>query len=595
MKLKRIALVIGNANYAAKEFGGIANAAHDAEQIAKNLKARGFETELYTDLKANDMSTAIASFLVKIADTPSYAVFYYAGHGCEQHGLTYLYPIDMPVGSAPLIPRYGVSLTEILGAPHPEATPRILILDCCRTSEASWSADDRTRFEELAIAANHRGGQIPLNTLIAYSTSSGESAFDGLGSNGPYCTELGPLLLEHRLTVEDVFKDVGMLVSNVSNGRQRPWFYSNLSSDLTFSDLPNVMATIAIETPLIIGSTKGLVKVPHQRRVIAYRDGSRNAHCVDGVADLGRYSFDQQVQLMTTWRDGLIIYDDQHSLWKEESGQYQGMAIGIKKPLCLVSSPDGNRVIFGGVSSFYLVDLRRRKAHEIKTPNTSWHTALFLDESRAWVAGSSGALREVEFGKGKPVIRDIDLHAHEMLYTICRVADSHVVISGSRGKVYKISLLDQTVVWESSLGDTVRTPSARKQSILDTADNEIIRRFLFEPESLTNEQGGCLSDCLASNDLLFSASTSSPIFIVASSEGLLYLLDHRDGRQIEVIDNAAGRATAIEGICFLDDEQFAVLDQMGTVRLYSLAGIPYKSALRYVDEADWGNDGEYPS
>lgn len=597
MQLKRIALVIGNSNYVAKEFGQLANPASDARQIAKNLENRGFDTELYTDLDADRMSSAIAGFRAKIADTASFAVFYYAGHGCEQHGLTYLYPVDMPSGSAPLITQYGVPMAEILGDPHPEATPRILILDCCRTSETSWTPDERTRFEELAAVAKHRGGQIHPNTLIAYSTSSGESASDGLGSNGPYCTKLSPLLLKHRLTVEDVFKNVGMLVSNASNGRQRPWFYSNLSSDLTFSDLPNVVATVAVETTLV-DSTRGLVKDPHQCRVIVYRDGNSNAHCVDGIAGQGHYSFGERVQLMTTWRDGLVIYDHQHSLWKEEKeGQYRGLKLGIKAPLWLVSSPGGNRMIFGGTSSFYLVDIARGKFHEVQTPNESWYTALFLDESRAWIAGSSGGLRKVMFGKGKPAIRAVDLGMHEMLYTICRVDDSHVVISGSQGKVYKISLLDQSVVWARALGDTVRTPAARMQSILDTAtDNEIIRRFLFEPESLTPEQGSCLSQNLVSNNLLFSASTtSSPILVVASNEGLLYLLDHRDGRQIEVVDNAAGRATGIEGICFLDAEQFAVLDQMGTVRLYSLAGAPYESALRYVDKSGWDDDGEYPS
>lgn len=290
MQLKRIALVIGNSNYAAKDFSQLANAASDARQIAKSLEDRGFETEIQTDLDSSNMSAAITRFCAKIADTPSCAVFYYAGHGCEQHGLTYFYPIDMPGGSASLIPQYGISITDILGQPHPEATPRILILDCCRTSETSWTADERIRFEELAIAAKHRGGQIHSNALIAYSTSSGESAFDGVGSNGPYCTELCPLLLKHRLTVEDVFKDVGMMVSRASNGRQRPWFYSNLSSDLTFSDVPNVVATVAIETPLI-DSVKGFVKDPHRRGAIVYGDGSSKAHCVDGIAGHGDYLF----------------------------------------------------------------------------------------------------------------------------------------------------------------------------------------------------------------------------------------------------------------------------------------------------------------
>ena len=179
-----------------------------------------------------------------------------------------------------------------------------------------------------------------------------------------------------------------------------------------------------------------------------------------------------------------------------------------------------------------------------------------------------------------------------MLYTICRVDDLHVIISASSGRVYKVSISDHKVVWKRELGATVRTPAARMQSILNTAtDNEIIRRFLFEPESLTEEQGKILSNKLSSNDLLFSASTTSSIFVVGSNEGLLYLLDCRDGRQIEVIDNAAGRCINIEGVCFLDDERFAVLDQLGTVRLYSLARVPYRSALRYVDNLGWSNNG----
>lgn len=587
--MKRIALVIGNGNYIAEEFQNLENAVPDAKKIANNLQARGFETELHTDLDTDRMITVIAEFRANISSSSSYAVFYYAGHGCEQHGLTYLYPVNMPNGSASLTPQYGVSITEILDDHHPEATPRVLILDCCRTSETFWKPDERTRFEELATAAKHRSIQAPPNTLIAYSTSSGESAFDGLGTNGPYCNQLSPLLLQHRLTVEDVFKDVGMLVSNASKGRQRPWFYSNLSSNLTFSDLPNVVATIAIETSLADG-TKGLVKDPYARRVIAYSAGGRKFPCVDGIAVQGYYSFRNPLQLMTAWKEGLIVYDDKGSLLKEEKqGQYQGSKIGITEPLCIASSPSGNNLLIGGTSSFYIVDISRQSVREIKTQNQSWYTALFLDETRAYIAGSSGGLREVNFSNVKPVTREIDICTQQMLYTICRLDDSYVVIGGSQGTIHKISLSERKIVWTRKLGKTVRTPAARMQSVMNIAsDNEIIRRFLFDPESLTNEQGSWLTHELVSNNLLFAASSSSsPILVVGSGEGLLYLLDHRDGRNIEVIDNAAGRATSIEGICFLDAEQFAVLDQAGTVRLYSLAGTLYENALRYLDEAEW--------
>lgn len=588
--MEKIALVIGNANYIANDFEHLANAVVDAQTIAANLKDRGFEIALHTDLDGAQMSKALTEFNAKIAATHSFAAFYYAGHGCEQHGLTYIHPVDMPSGKASAIPQYGVPLTEILGDPHPAATPRVLILDCCRTSESSWTSDERTRFEECAIAAGHRSGSIHSNTLIAYSTSSGEPAFDGIGSNGPYCRQLSILLLKHRLTVEDVFKDVCMQVSSASNGRQRPWFYSNLSSNLTFSDLPNVMATVAITTPHSKGSVAGLVKDPHGQRVITFRDGSSTAYCVDGVASDGHYSFKNPVQLITTWQNGLIVFDDQSTLQKEEEQQYCGVKLEINAPLCVGSSPDGNLIILGGDSSFYVVDFSRKRLSEVKTPNLSWYSALFLNETLAWIIGSWGELREIEFIKNKPIIRDIDCDLRQLLYTICRVDDSHVVIGGSQGKVFKMSLQTKEIIWTCELGKTVRTPAARMQSILHIAtDNEIIRRFLFEPAHLTADQVMCLSDGLSSNDILFSASTTStPVLIIASSEGLLYLLDHRDGQLIEVINNDAGGATGIAGVCFLDAEQFAVLDEAGTIRLYSLTTMPYESALRYVDEADWG-------
>jgi len=152
----------------------------------------------------------------------------------------------------------------------------------------------------------------------------------------------------------------------------------------------------------------GLVKDPHDRRVIAYRNGSKKAHCVDGVAENGYYSFETPVQLITTWRNGLMVYDDLDTLQKEEQRElYREVKLGIKDPLWAVSSPEGNRVIFGGTSSFYLVDISRPGFREIKTPNQSWYSALFLDETLAWIAGSSGGLREVEFVKDELVIREI--------------------------------------------------------------------------------------------------------------------------------------------------------------------------------------------
>jgi Caspase domain len=591
-KLKKLALVIGNSNYKTVDFIDLPNAALDSVEIAKSLEERGFETTLHTDLTGNQMSDAVTLFNEKITSGHTFSVFYYAGHGCEQHGLTYLHATDMPSNKPSAILQYGVPLTEVLGASVSKNNPRILILDCCRTSESNWTPDERVRFEQLATEANHRINSIQLNTLIAYSTSAGESASDGFGMYGPYCRQFSLLLKKHRLTVEDVFKEVGLNVTNESMMRQRPWVYSNLSSEISFSDLPNVVATIVVgSTPPSI-YTGGLVKDPHEQRVISYREGHKHAVCTDGVATEGRYSFDQAVKLMTTWRNGLVIFDSQSSLAKQIQGDsYQIVETSIKDPHFIASSPDGNYVILGGNNKFHLIDLKLGKIYEVETPNQSWYSALFINETLAWIVGNSGGLREIDFKNTNPVSQEIELGIHNHLYTICRIDISNLVIGGSGGKLFMLSQSTRSIIWRVALGDSVRTPAARMQSILNTADNEFIRRFLFEPTELPIEDVQEIRGKLASNNLMFSAkSATSPILIVASDEGLLYLLDCRDGQLIEVIDSTAGRATSIDGVCFLDESQFAVLDRAGMVLFYSLTSTSYDSARKYVDEMDWQED-----
>ncbi|MGC1001023.1 caspase family protein, partial [Pantoea agglomerans] len=72
---------------------------------------------------------------------------------------------------------------------------------------------------------------------IAYSTSSGQKAYDGIGISH-YARSLSEQMLQHRINIDDVFKNVGALVTKTPPHNQRPWFYSSLNESLTFSDLP---------------------------------------------------------------------------------------------------------------------------------------------------------------------------------------------------------------------------------------------------------------------------------------------------------------------------------------------------------------------
>ena len=86
---KRLALVIGNANY---EKGELKNPVNDARLIASALDSLNFEVILKENLTTRDeMYSAIKEFGKK---RPNYdvAFVYYAGHGIQIDGENYLLP-----------------------------------------------------------------------------------------------------------------------------------------------------------------------------------------------------------------------------------------------------------------------------------------------------------------------------------------------------------------------------------------------------------------------------------------------------------------------------------------------------------------------
>ena len=74
---KRVALVIGNGNYAQAP---LSNPANDARDMAKTLKALEFEVQRHVDLNERQMHRAIRRFGRALARA-EVGIFYYAGHG----------------------------------------------------------------------------------------------------------------------------------------------------------------------------------------------------------------------------------------------------------------------------------------------------------------------------------------------------------------------------------------------------------------------------------------------------------------------------------------------------------------------------------
>ena len=91
---KRVALVIGNSAY--RTAPALPNPAADAKLMSNTLFSLGFFVVgggARLDLDKKGFDDALGEFGKELIGA-DVALFYYAGHGVETHGLNYLVPVD---------------------------------------------------------------------------------------------------------------------------------------------------------------------------------------------------------------------------------------------------------------------------------------------------------------------------------------------------------------------------------------------------------------------------------------------------------------------------------------------------------------------
>src|SRR5438034_10731964 len=93
---KRIALVIGNANYQA---GALPTPANDAGLIAQTLQAAGFDVTGARDLDQDTLRRTFREFLDKAssAGPDTVAFIYLGGYGLQLEGENYFVPVDAKI------------------------------------------------------------------------------------------------------------------------------------------------------------------------------------------------------------------------------------------------------------------------------------------------------------------------------------------------------------------------------------------------------------------------------------------------------------------------------------------------------------------
>ena len=221
---ERVALLIGNNQYATTP---LRNAVNDAKDLSEALKELGFKVIVRENASRRDMIEAIREF-GQALEGASTALFFYAGHAMQFKDRNYLIPIDAAMGSEEDVTFFSVEIGQVFDRMDRARTRfNFLILDACRDNP--FAASFKTTSQGLAQMSS------PSGTLIAYATAPGSVAADGYGRNGIYTKHILQNIRVPDLPVEIMFKRVREGVERETRRLQTPWDSSSLKGDFAFN------------------------------------------------------------------------------------------------------------------------------------------------------------------------------------------------------------------------------------------------------------------------------------------------------------------------------------------------------------------------
>lgn len=571
--MERHALIIGISAYA---INPLDNPVNDARYVSKVLQSRGFQCSTLENANGAEIEEALQNFAAQINQNHCFSLIFFAGHGVENHGAGYVLPSDFPLPvSSGRLKFSGISIAQLLSTIGDSVGPKMLVIDACRSSVATLSqqdwADISPELAEMRAVESSRN-----DVLIAYSTSASERALDGSGQHSLYCEHFCDTVMQHGLSVEDVIKNTGMLVMRDSGQRQRPWYYSSLNKSVSFSDLPQFSLIQSFMVPSATGET-GVMAL----------DSLGSAVFVSGAAGKVFYVTSSSCRPLTsvhphkiaalaaTSNDSLVVLDTDSNI--HMIGKSKRMKADCRDPFGICVSPNESMVVVYGIDSFTVLSLSDSTYQCLycETPHDqqSYYCAQFIDDDRLWVGGNVGRILEISNLREKPCLRTLSNSSNHSLYSMAQLENgSRVACVYGGGVVEFRDSFSGLVEKQLFLGHSVQTPCARRDSLVNLTSDDIIEQFLLDPMSLDNELLEILSDNLQLNDLLFCTRLKSqPILAVGSNEGLVYLIDTRDGQVFQILDTSAGRGRSVNGVCFIEPNMLAILTGDFSVNFYSFA------------------------
>lgn len=242
---RRVALIIGNANYTALG-AKLSNPLNDATDMSEKLQTLGFKSQdilLRKDLRVEQIDSTLEEFRNLISTAASHdsdvvALVYYSGHGMQLNEKNYLPAVNASITNEFAVRRQSIVLGDILDILRAGKTRvNLVFLDSCRDNPFSIGLKSTTRGLTKEVP--------PSGTWIAYATQYGQTSDDNpTGRNGIFTGQLLQHIGTPNIPIEQMFKLVASgVVRATSNGqkKQEPWpegfLYGNFYFSLTAQSL----------------------------------------------------------------------------------------------------------------------------------------------------------------------------------------------------------------------------------------------------------------------------------------------------------------------------------------------------------------------
>ena len=225
---KRVALVIGNADYTRAP---LVNPINDAADLAAALRRLGFDVIERRNRTSEDLKRDLIEFQDKLGPG-AVGLFYFAGHGVQagRGARNYLLSVGVDYQRERDAEVFGLDAATVLARMEESgAALSLMILDACRNSPLPA--------EGRSTASRGLGRmEAPSGSLVAFATAPGSTADENrAGRNGLYTQYLLRAIETPGLRVEDVFKQVRRDVERASDRRQSPEEVSKLTGDFYFT------------------------------------------------------------------------------------------------------------------------------------------------------------------------------------------------------------------------------------------------------------------------------------------------------------------------------------------------------------------------